>query len=128
MKAMNIVGPVRLIAVAIILMALCPASRARSESNSAEDLIMKYFSLWREGKYAEAVPLAQRVLEMYERQFGRDHAKVAMALNNLAELLRDQGRYAEAEPIADEVIGFSSRKRADLTITAPMSVQSMYPG
>jgi CHAT domain-containing protein/Flp pilus assembly protein TadD len=95
---MNAMKLSRLVVLAIFALALCWTSLARAESKEADALYPRIIELWRSGKYAEAVPLAQRVLEIYEKQLGRDHPNVAIALNNLAELLGDQGRYAEAEP------------------------------
>ena len=51
------------------------------------------------GKYAEAVPLAQRAVELAEKQFGPEHPEMATSLNELALLYHAQGRYAEAEPL-----------------------------
>jgi tetratricopeptide (TPR) repeat protein len=56
-------------------------------------------ALYQAGKFAEAVPLAQRVLAIAERALGSDHRDVATLLNNLAELCRRQGRYTDAEPL-----------------------------
>ena len=50
-------------------------------------------------QYAEAEPLYQRALDIYQQALGLDHPYTAMSLNNLAELYRVQGRYAEAEPL-----------------------------
>ena len=49
------------------------------------------------GKYAEAVPLAQRYAEAMKARHGADHPEYATALNNLALVFHHQGRYAEAE-------------------------------
>jgi tetratricopeptide (TPR) repeat protein len=40
--------------------------------------------------------LHERVLAIYEKAFGPEHPNVAIALHNLAILLRAQGSYAEA--------------------------------
>ncbi len=65
-----------------------------------------------QGRYAEAEPLLERVLEIDEKSLGPEHPDVAISLNNLASLYDDQGRYAEAEPlyerslaIAEEALG-----------------------
>ena len=55
--------------------------------------------LYEAGKYAEAVPLAQRAVELAEKQFGPEHPDVATSLNNIALIYQAQGRYAEAEPL-----------------------------
>ncbi|HEY1348075.1 MAG TPA: FxSxx-COOH system tetratricopeptide repeat protein [Ktedonobacteraceae bacterium] len=51
------------------------------------------------GRYAEAEPLYQRSLRLYERLLGSEHPEVARTLNYLAILYWSQGRYSEAEPL-----------------------------
>jgi esterase/lipase superfamily enzyme len=73
-----------------------------SPSANADDLNalnQQFEQLYRAGKYAEAIELAQRALTVAERQFGPDDVQVGRALNNLAELYRAQGRNGEAEPL-----------------------------
>jgi Tetratricopeptide repeat len=41
-------------------------------------------ALYRAGKFAEAVPLAQRILAIREKVLGPGHPDVAVSLNNLA--------------------------------------------
>jgi CHAT domain-containing protein/tetratricopeptide (TPR) repeat protein len=55
--------------------------------------------LSRAGKYAEAIPLAERLLANLEQAYGPFNRDVAATLNNLALLYGDQGRDAEAEPL-----------------------------
>jgi tetratricopeptide (TPR) repeat protein len=50
-------------------------------------------------KYAEAEPLNQQALKIWEQVLGPQHSDVAASLNNLAELYDAQGKYAEAEPL-----------------------------
>ncbi|WP_019502721.1 tetratricopeptide repeat protein [Pseudanabaena sp. PCC 6802] len=52
-----------------------------------------------QGNYAEAELLYRRSREIWERQLGADHPRVAQSLNNLAELYKAEGKYAEAEPL-----------------------------
>ncbi len=51
-----------------------------------------------QGKYAEAVLVAQEALRVAEA-IDLEHPGVAQSLNNLAELQHAQGNYAEAEPL-----------------------------
>src|SRR5215470_12023211 len=67
-------------------------------AESANILNAEVMRLYRMGKYADAVPLAQRVLAIREKEQGPDHPDVATALNNLALLYLAHGRYLEAEP------------------------------
>ena len=45
-----------------------------------------------QGKYAEAEPLHQRSLAIWEKALGPEHPDVAQSLENYAGLLRDTGR------------------------------------
>ena len=56
-------------------------------------------TLYRQGKYPEAVKVDKEGLKLAERTFGPDHPHVATFLNNLAVLYRAQGRYEEPEPL-----------------------------
>jgi CHAT domain-containing protein len=55
--------------------------------------------LWSQGRYSDAIPLAQRLLSIHETTLGPDHRHIATALYNLAELYRIRERYADAEPL-----------------------------
>jgi tetratricopeptide (TPR) repeat protein len=59
--------------------------------------------------YAEAEPLMRRSLEIDERNFGKDHPEVAIALNNLAGLLHTTNRIAEAEPLLRRALEIHER-------------------
>jgi len=58
-------------------------------------------TLYRQGKYEQAVATEKKALEVAERDHGPEHPLVGTSLNNLAEYYRAQGRYAAAEPAAD---------------------------
>jgi CHAT domain-containing protein/DNA-binding XRE family transcriptional regulator len=55
--------------------------------------------LYQQGKYNEAISLAEKALAIIKQQLGENHPYTALSLNNLAELYFSQGRYAEAEPL-----------------------------
>jgi tetratricopeptide (TPR) repeat protein len=55
--------------------------------------------LYARADYAQAEPLMRRALAIDETSFGTDHPKVAIRLNNLAQLLKATNRLAEAEPL-----------------------------
>lgn len=58
-----------------------------------------------QGNYAEAEPLIQQSLAIWEEVFGPNHLDVATSLNNLATLYQDQGDYTEAEPLYQRSLG-----------------------
>ena len=86
-----------------VLVCLLAVGIATAHAESTEDLSAlnrQVVELYRVGKYAEAILIAQRVLAISEKKaLGPDHPYVAGALNNLAEMYLNQGHYAEAEPL-----------------------------
>ncbi|MEM8719517.1 MAG: tetratricopeptide repeat protein [Cyanobacteria bacterium P01_G01_bin.39] len=54
--------------------------------------------LFNQGKFYQAIPLAQKALEIRKKILGAEHPDVAASLNNLAELYLNQGEYDKAEP------------------------------
>gem|GEM_PF-6596475 len=72
---------------------------APKSSRSLAELEAEIARLHSERRYAEAIPLAQQVLEREERtRGGPDRPEVAAALTSLAMLYHDQGDYQSAEP------------------------------
>jgi CHAT domain-containing protein/Tfp pilus assembly protein PilF len=51
------------------------------------------------GKYQEAIPFAEKMLEISARSQGQHHTDTAFSLNNLAGLYRAMGAYNKAEPL-----------------------------
>ena len=61
------------------------------------------------GKYAEAEPYLQQVLETSEKMLGKDHPYIAMHLNNLCLLYEAQGKYAEAEALYKRAVEIAEK-------------------
>src|SRR4030067_1141488 len=80
--------------------ALLLVQAATAKSDEWETLNKEVQSLYRQGQYDRAVPLAKKALAVAEKTHGPDHPKVATSLNNLAELYRAQGQYTAAEPLS----------------------------
>jgi CHAT domain-containing protein/Tfp pilus assembly protein PilF len=70
----------------------------------ATALHQRVFELVRQGKYAEALPLAERALAIRKRELGPDNLMVAHSLNQLAAVYRSQGDLARAEPMLLEAL------------------------
>ena len=51
------------------------------------------------GKFAEALPLAERYAEAMKARYGESHLKYAVAIDALAGLYMSQGRYSDAGPL-----------------------------
>jgi CHAT domain-containing protein len=74
-----------------------PTSHAvLGEASRLNKLVEKLYS---EGKFGEAVPLAERALDLREKALGPIHPDVAESLNNLASLYYAQGASPKAEPL-----------------------------
>ena len=72
------------------------------KSNAAVDLgklNQQIEQLRQAGKFAEAIPLAQKAVAAAERQRGPNHPDVAKALDTLAALYIAQNKLSEAEPL-----------------------------
>ena len=80
------------------MLELSPLAMAQ-QGDDADALNAQVIKLYGEGKYSEAVPIAQRALALREKALGPDHPDVATTLHNLAALYYNQGRYADAEPL-----------------------------
>jgi Flp pilus assembly protein TadD len=80
-----------------------PAALGQSSSIwdtvDAAALNQQVTQLYNQGRYSEAIPLAQRALAIREKTLGPDHSDVVFSLNNLAMLYHKQGRYSDAEPL-----------------------------
>lgn len=55
--------------------------------------------LWEKALHSQAEPLMRRILAIDKASFGVQHRKVAIRLNNLAQLLKVTNRLAEADPL-----------------------------
>jgi tetratricopeptide (TPR) repeat protein/CHAT domain-containing protein len=71
--------------------------KTQAELTEADRVSSRVRELHQAGRFAEAVPLAVKVLASLEKSLGPEHPEVAVSLNNLAELYRAQGEYGRAE-------------------------------
>ena len=83
---------------------LFPFVAQAQNEQEVKALISKYTEFQKAGKYQEAIPLAQRILEVTEKIYGRENTYTASQLNALGLLYYDMGDYAKAEPIFKEAL------------------------
>ena len=87
----------------VIALALVCAGNAAAQKPGelarATALDQQILQLYGQGRYADAIPLARKVLAIREKALGPDHPDLATSLNRLAALYDSQGRFAEAEPL-----------------------------
>ena len=85
-------------------------SVAHAQSGDTVDALnAKVGELYKVGKYAEALPIAQRAVALAEGQFGPDDSAVAQALEKLANLYYRQGRNSDAEPAYERSLAILER-------------------
>src|SRR5271165_3342132 len=81
---------------------VCPASLA--EDDDPKGLNQQVEQLIAQGKYQEAIPIAERAVEMAKGTRGPEDPKTAEALNNLGLVFKKIGDYAKAEPLYREAL------------------------
>ena len=69
----------------------------------------EFNQLYQAGKYAEAIPIAERYVQVIEARHGKEGTEYALALNNLGELFRVTNRLAEAEPLLRRALAIDER-------------------
>ena len=84
--------------ILILTVAACASVQAQSAFD-VETLNNRAVALYGEGKYAEAIPFAERALTLARSVYGEEYRVTLRAANNLALLYQNVGRYSEAEPL-----------------------------
>ena len=96
--------------VAALTLLLLTSTLTLSQGNDINALLDRADQLRNAGKYAEAMPLAQKSLELANAKFGPDHLSVAECANMVGRLKRLQGRYDEAEPLFKQALTIREKK------------------
>ena len=85
---------------AFILGMLIQASHSQEKHmGELKELVDQLVTFYQQGRYAEAIPIAEKLLSINEESIGPDHPEVAIILNKLAELYRLVGDYDRAKPM-----------------------------
>jgi CHAT domain-containing protein len=79
-----------------------PASLAEEDDPNA--LNQQVSQLIEQRKYQEAIPIAERAVEVARRARGPEDAETADSLNNLGVLFQRIGDYSKAEPLLQEAL------------------------
>ena len=64
---------------------------------TANELEQEVEQFYKQGRYAEAIPVAETIRAIREKAFGLEHPNTASSLNNLAVLYKTVGSYDKAE-------------------------------
>jgi tetratricopeptide (TPR) repeat protein len=80
----------------------CPALLAKAnQSNLLNKQINKLFE---QGKYQEAIPLAEQAVRLAKWVYGPDDPSTANSISKLGLLYYKTGEYAKAEPLYHEAL------------------------
>src|SRR5271168_4900153 len=90
-----------LLAFGLLILA-CPPSLAEDDDPNA--LNQQVNQLIEQGKYQEAIPFAERAVEVAKRLRGPEHPDTADSLYNLGVLFQRIGDYSKAEPLLQEAL------------------------
>ncbi|HTD16176.1 MAG TPA: tetratricopeptide repeat protein, partial [Chthoniobacterales bacterium] len=90
-----------LLALGLIIFG-CSATIANDDD--LEALKQRIAELSKQGKYQEAIPLAEKLVDITRRLRGPEDTQTATSLNNLAALYYEMGEYAKAEPLYREAL------------------------
>jgi tetratricopeptide (TPR) repeat protein len=93
----------------LLVAGIATAGSALAQSDNLAALNQRINQMYNAGKYGEAIPLAEKSLELTRSLKGQDHLDVGTSLNNLAELYRNQGRYGEAEPLCQSALALYAK-------------------
>jgi tetratricopeptide (TPR) repeat protein/CHAT domain-containing protein len=93
--------------VSIFLLGV-PAARAEVEDETST-LGREVLRLYQEGKYSEALPIAERSLKRTKKALGSDHPATATSLNNLAALYWQKGAYTKATPLLQRALAIREK-------------------
>ncbi len=74
-----------------------------------EQLNQQAVQLYQQGKFSEAVILAEQALNLVLSLYAGDHPDVATSLNNLAGLYKSQGLYERAKPLYEQALQMFQR-------------------
>jgi tetratricopeptide (TPR) repeat protein len=87
--------------MAIVAVVVSNGSR-EMHAQGIDDLVRlrtQVSQLYSQGKYTEAIPIAERYVALARQKHGDNHSEYATAIVWLASVYMGQGRYPEAEPL-----------------------------
>lgn len=85
------------------------SSSQESDLEKAEILDQQATKLLKQRRYAEAIPIAEKVLAIREKALGTEHFEVAESLISLANLHKSLRNYPEAESLYKRALAISEK-------------------
>jgi len=103
----------RAIRLALVLAVALRATLSFAQQSQIEMLNARVADLVRQGKSAEALPVAKEAVELAEKTYGPNDRRLTRSLSDLAVLYTDQGNYVAAEALINRAL------KLDETATGP---------
>ena len=82
---------------AVVFINISAQTTTSAASPEAAKLSTEVVKLFQQQKYDEALPLAQKVIEIREKESGKNHLSVAQARRNLAYIQQRRGKLKDAQ-------------------------------
>jgi CHAT domain-containing protein/Tfp pilus assembly protein PilF len=117
-----------IIIIAAVALLSNSSSFARSQNELLEEarkLNVEVFNLYNNGRYADAIPLAQRALAIFEKELGPDHPNVGTSLNNLAVLYENLGHYGGLETLYQRSLAIREKALGPNNPAVALSLHSL---
>ena len=99
----------RIFVVSLLLIALSGVTSLRAQESHWNDLNSQVLNLVKQGKYAEAIPVAAEALKVAEAAYGPDDPNIAIALNILAMLYGHQNQIADVIPLYQRILSIHEK-------------------
>ena len=96
-----------------------------AQDENLTELNQRTSSLFAEGKYQEAIPIAERAVDVAKRARGSEDLETADALNNLGRLYKKVGDYAKAEPLYKEALRIRQKVLGPENVSTATSLNNL---
>ena len=99
----------------VVIAVMLGSTAVKAQGNPAETpdeqirQLLELYSLYSSGKYEQAIPIAEKLLETTQRERGPTHPDMAQSLNNLAALYWAMGAYAKVEPLHQRALAIHEK-------------------
>src|ERR1700694_2852339 len=92
----------------VLLLALNVAfvvnAQSRAKDDSYADLFRQFTKLFNQRKFKEALPLAEKLVDLTKRAKGEEDPDTATDLSNLGAVYENMSDFAKAEPLVKEAL------------------------
>jgi hypothetical protein len=120
-----------LIIAAAFALTLLSARPSAAQADEAATLSKQIETMVQAKKYAEATPMAERLVSIQQAKYGPDHQETVKALDLLAKVYRGQNRMAEANAIEERIRKITSAQLGSPTgapkSSPPLVTRGMRP-